>query len=237
MGPRFAAARGGLGAAKIVVQSRAKPRSVSLVRSIASKTAPQHTELSELDLHAAIKAGASDWQKQAFHLFHGLVGRLVVKSLGPNSEIEDLVSDVFVSFFESAHKIRTPTAVRSYIVSITMNVVRREVRRRKFRAVFGRLTRTSEEVERKPGPDDPRAKAALLQLSRILDELSVGERMAFVLHNLEGMPVIDVAEALDISLSTARRRVQRASEHLRKRVSRNALLSDYVMDRAERVDD
>jgi RNA polymerase sigma-70 factor, ECF subfamily len=186
----------------------------------------------EAELYAAIQDDSPDWQQRAFEDFRGLVYQLLLKALGPRAEIEDLAGDVFVRFFESARNIESATGVRSYLVSITMNIVRSEIRRRKYRAIFGWLSQSADEVERRPGPDDPKAKAALLQLHSILEELRAGERMAFVLHCLEGMPLLEVAEVLRVSLSTAKRRVNRASEHLRKRVSRNALLADYIHEKA-----
>jgi DNA-directed RNA polymerase specialized sigma24 family protein len=55
--------------------------------------------------------------------------------------------------------------------------------------------------------------------------------MAFVLHSLEGMHIGEIATVLKVSESTAKRRVRRANEHVLKRVSRNALLADYIQDR------
>jgi transposase len=41
----------------------------------------------------------------------------------------------------------------------------------------------------------------------------------------------EIASALKVSESTAKRWVRRANEHVLKRVSRNALLADYIQDR------
>ena len=185
------------------------------------------------DLHACILRGEPGWQKRAFDEFHGLVHGLLVKCLGPNADILDLVSEVFLNFFENAQRIRDPQAVRSYLVSITMNKARRQIRVRRRRAFFQGLSGTAE-VEHRPSPDDPKAKAALIHLDRILDELGAEERAAFVLQSLEGMEVAEIAEVLGVSLSTAKRRIKRANEHVRKRVSRNALLSDYIRERTGR---
>ena len=187
-----------------------------------------------LELHEAIIRNEAGWQRRAFEAFHGLVHGLLIKSLGPRAEIADLVGDAFVIFFGSAHRIQSALAVRSYLVSITMNLARREVRQRKRRELFQRFTGGTPEYEQEPGQDDPKAKAALIQLSRILDELSADERAAFVLSNLEGMALLEIAQALGVSESTAKRRVRRANEHVLKRVSRNALLADYVQVRTER---
>ena|SRR5690606_25635188 len=185
----------------------------------------------EAELFAAIKSSSSGWQRLAYELYQSLVRGLVVKSLGPKGDTEDVVSDVFVSFMENAQRIRSAQGVRSYLVSITMNSVRREARKRKRRALFHRYFAVSDEVERRPGLDDPRAKAALIQLSRILDELGVDDRAVFVLRCMEGLPLPEVAKVLKISHSTAKRRARRASERVLKRVSRNALLADYVHER------
>lgn len=184
------------------------------------------------DLHVAITSNSPGWQQRAFDEFHGLVHGLLIKALGPRAEIADLTGDVFVNFFANAHRIHTPLAVRSYLVSITMNVARREVRLRKRRELFQLFMGHGTEYEQEAGIDDPKAKAALLQLSRILDLLSADERIAFVLHNLEGVQTPEIAEILRVSESTAKRRVRRANEHVLKRVSRNALLADYLRDKS-----
>lgn len=186
----------------------------------------------EASLFEAIRHDDPDWQRRAFDAYYRLVQGLLVKSLGPHGDIEDLVSDVFLGFFESARNIRLAGAVRSYIVSITLNVVRREVRQRKRRRLVYKIVGGPQDWERGTSTDDPKAKAALLQLSRILDDIDTEERIAFVLHGLEGLSMGEIAEVLGVSLSTAKRRVRRANEHVLKRVSRNALLADYIRERS-----
>jgi RNA polymerase sigma factor (sigma-70 family) len=188
----------------------------------------------ETELFRAITNGTHGWQTLAYELYQSLVRGLVVKCLGPKADVEDVVSDVFLRFLENARRIRSAEGVRSYVVSITMNSVRREARRCKRRALFQRFFSSADEMERRPGLDDPKAKAALIQLSRILGELSVEDRAVFVLRSMEGLPIVEVADTLRISHSTAKRRARRASERVLKRVSRNALLADYVCDRTGR---
>lgn len=179
------------------------------------------------DLYAKIHRKDKSWQREAFDRFHGLVHRLLVRALGPSADIEEMVDDVFLSFFDNAQRIQAADKIRSYLVSITMNRLRAEIRRRK-RTEFLRWTGVLEEPDQSPGHDDPKAKAALIQLSRILDELSAEERATFLLRSLEGMPFAEIAEALSISESTAHRRARRATEHVMKKVARNALLCDYI---------
>ena len=198
----------------------------------ATSSEPLRDDEGEASLHAAIQVDAPEWKQRAFDEFYGLVHGLLLKSLGPHADVDDLVSEVFIKFYDSAFRIRKPDAVRSYIVSVTMNTVRHEVRRHRRRLRFWRWSGNSqEELERQPGTDDPKAKAALVHLDRILQQLDVEERSAFVLRNLEGLQINEIAEALNTSESTVKRRLRHANERMLRKVSRNALLADYIRDR------
>lgn len=185
-------------------------------------------------LYAKIQRRDPTWQREAFDEFHSLVQRLLVRALGPGAEIEELLDDVFLSFFEHAIRIQAADKVRSYLVSITMNRVRAEIRRRRRAQFVHRWTGVSDEADQSPSSDDPKAKAALIQLSRILDELDAEERATFLLRTVEGTPFAEIAQLLSISESTAHRRARRANEHVMKKVARNALLCDYIRERTSR---
>jgi RNA polymerase sigma-70 factor, ECF subfamily len=183
-------------------------------------------------LYDAIQADSPGWQRRSFDEYFTLVRGLLIKALGPGTDVDDLVSDVFVGFFESARNIRSAEGLRSYIVSIAMNTARRELRSRKRRRLLFLWDSPDLAMERAPGTDDPRAKAALLQLADILNDLSAEERLVYLLHVVENLPVIDVAETLELSVSTVKRRLRRATERVLRRVARNPLLTDYVQEKS-----
>ncbi len=187
---------------------------------------------SELVLYRAIQEDRPGWKREIYDHYVSLVRGLIGKSLGPRDDMEDLVADVFVGLFESAPKIRSADTMRSYVVSVVLNTVRREFKRRKRRRLFFSSDSPSDELERIPGTDDPRAKVALRQLSRLLDELSDDERLVYVLHVLEGLSLSDVTENLNMSRSTVKRRLKRANERMLRRVERNPLLTDYIRAKA-----
>lgn len=186
----------------------------------------------DLRLFDAIQSGSIEWKRSLFNEYLGLVRGLLIKSMGPQSDVDDLVSEVFVGLFESAGNIRSAAGLRSYVVSVTMNTARREFRRRKRFNLFFLRDEGQEIAERTPGVDDPKAKAALLQLHRILEGLDDEERLVFVLHVLEELPLQEAAANLSVSLSTAKRRLKKANERIRRRVASNPLLSEFVRERA-----
>lgn len=190
------------------------------------------TANSELILYRAIQEDRPGWKREIYDHYISLVRGLIGKSLGPRDDTEDLVADVFVGLFESAPKIRSADTMRSYIVSVVLNTVRREFKRRKRRRLFFASDSPGDELERLPGTDDPRAKVALKQLSRILDDLSEDERLVYVLHVLEGLSLSDVTDTLKMSRSTVKRRLKKANEKMLRRVERNPLLTDYIRAKA-----
>jgi len=192
--------------------------------------------LRDARLFDAIQSGSADWKHQLFQEYLGLVRGLLIKSMGPQSEVDDLVAEVFVGLFESAGNIRSAGGLRSYVVSVTMNTARREFRRRKRFNLFFLRDEGHEIAERTAGSDDPKAKAALLQLHRILEGLDHEERLIFVLHVLEELPLQEAAANLSVSLSTAKRRLKRANERIRRRVISNPLLSEFVRERGAAID-
>ncbi len=186
----------------------------------------------QLSLYEAIQANEPGWERLAYDEYFSLVRGLIVNSLGPHSEVEDLISDVFVGFFESARNIRSAEGIRSYIVSVAMNVVRRQRRRQKRRNILVFWEESGPAVDRAASSDDPKAKAALLQLSAILDTLNTEEHLVFVSHVLQGLPLPEVAEALGMSLSTVKRRLKRANDRVVRRVQKHPLLADYVREKS-----
>jgi RNA polymerase sigma factor (sigma-70 family) len=186
----------------------------------------------ELVLYRAIQEDRPGWKREIYDHYISLVRGLIGKSLGPRDDTEDLVADVFVGLFESAPKIRSADTMRSYVVSVVLNTVRREFKRRKRRRLFFASDSPGDEVERLPGTDDPRAKVALKQLSRMLDDLIEEERLVYVLHVLEGLSLSDVTESLNMSRSTVKRRLKKANEKMLRRVEKNPLLTDYIRAKA-----
>lgn len=236
-GPKLDSARdrGQTGPWPQLILVRQRQGRTALVASMAHSpsTAPARDER----IYSAIQQGSADWKRMLFDEYSGLVRGLLIKCIGPQAEVDDLSAEVFLGLFESAKNIRSADGMRSYIVSVTMNTARREFRRRKRRSILFFRDDSDEMVDRAAGTDDPKAKAALIQLHRILEELSTEERMVFALHVLEEIPLGQVAENLSISLSTAKRRLKRSQERVHRRVLKNPLLADYILDKARESDD
>jgi RNA polymerase sigma-70 factor, ECF subfamily len=187
----------------------------------------------DTDLVQALRAGEPDAPAALWARYSPSVGRVLAKALGPTIEIEDLTQEVFLRVFGRLPSLRDPSALRAFVLAVAMNVLKWELRRRWIgRRV--RLSWTGELPDIESTPVDAEARQALRGCYRILDSLPTKERMAYVLRYMEGMTIDEAAEALGVSISTAKRWVGRGAAKVREQVTNDAdLCSFFAGDRKE----
>ena len=77
-------------------------------------------------------------------------------------------------------------------------------------------------------PEDAEGRESLRALYRVLDQLGSRRRLAFVLRHVQGLEILEVAAALEISESTTRRELTRAQQQLSALARREPALARYV---------
>jgi RNA polymerase sigma-70 factor (ECF subfamily) len=186
---------------------------------------------SEAALVAAARAGRPGAHEDIVRRCGPDVERILYRVLGPDSEIEDVMHDVFMAAFMRLDQLREPQALRSWLVSIAVRKARKLVARRK-RWGFIRSMAPSDIPEPMPtGSSD--AGDALRATYRILSQLPVDDRIAFALRRVDGMELTQVAEVTDVSLATVKRRLFRARERFVKLAKQNELLAPWVQEEGE----
>jgi RNA polymerase sigma-70 factor, ECF subfamily len=151
--------------------------------------------------------------------------------IGPQ-DIDDHVQEVFSRLFAQLPRVRQPSALRGFLIGITLRVSFTELRRR--RRCRLRLSATGELPEPREvyglfgdsGPD----REALWRFEAILGALSPSSRRVFVLRYVDKLELVDVASAMGISLATVKRHLARAAGHVAAMVDREPALADYVRD-------
>jgi RNA polymerase sigma-70 factor (ECF subfamily) len=147
----------------------------------------------------------------AFETYAPYIGSIVLRMVGRDADVEDIVQDVFVSALRGRHTLRDPSGIRPWLATIAVNVTRRYLRRRKLRRVFG-LDAGGVDIAA-PGAS-PEQRMLLLEVFRILDGVPIDERIAWSLRYLAGERLEDVAAFCDCSLATAKRRIAIAAAKL-----------------------
>jgi RNA polymerase sigma-70 factor (ECF subfamily) len=148
-----------------------------------------------------------------FRKYSRYVAAVAFRLLGRDDEVDDVVQEVFLQAVRGISRLREPEAVKGWLATVTVRVAGRKLRMRRLRGLFGLDDR--HEYEQVAGRETPPDERALLsRVYRMLDDLTVGERLAWTLRYVEGEQLDDVARICGCSLATAKRRISSAQGKL-----------------------
>jgi RNA polymerase sigma-70 factor (ECF subfamily) len=157
--------------------------------------------------------------------------RLAVRITGNQQDAEEAVQDAFLSVVRKIDTFRRDSALGSWIYRIISNAAYERIRRRPRALVnisvddalppfdgngrhAGFISDWSSNI------DDPAVQAELRAvLSSAVSELPDHYRAVIILHDVEGLSIAEVAEALRITVPTAKTRAHRGRLFLRRRLS------------------
>jgi RNA polymerase sigma-70 factor (ECF subfamily) len=149
-------------------------------------------------------ARAALFERHAVH-----VRRVLVRVLGLDQEVPDLLHEVFLTALSTVGKLEDPRALRPWLTGIAVHSARALIRKRARRRILGFVD--PEKLDRQMGPT-PGAETheAIRALYLVLDEMPADERIVFALRFVEGMDLYEVAAACGVSRATVSRRLGRA---------------------------
>jgi RNA polymerase sigma-70 factor (ECF subfamily) len=143
-----------------------------------------------------------------------------LRRLGARShELEDLTHDVFVQVLRHLHEYDPERPLRPWLFAFAFRVAAQDRRRVRRRPEV--ITDTTELQD-----DAPTAVDLLLANERrelalaALDEIEINRRGVFILHELDGCPIPEVARSLGIPLATAYSRLRLARQDFAQSVRR-----------------
>ena len=191
------------------------------------RVAPQPTEVDDATLARSAMRGDPAAHTAIWDRYNPLVRRVLRRAMGPGNDVEDEIQDVFLRFYRNSALLREPAALRSFLFGITLRVAASELRSRRIRSWL-RLTNDGV-LDDHAGPHpDADAREAVKRLYTILDRLDTKSRLAFVLHRIEGLELLEVASALGVSLATVKRRLARVSARVGAMVQGDSMLTEYL---------
>jgi RNA polymerase sigma-70 factor (ECF subfamily) len=161
----------------------------------------------------ALRRGDRQAELEAWNRFSPGAAQTLGRLLGPGPDREDLLQEVFLRFYRRIRTLREPAAVRGFLFGICVRVVQGEIAGRNRRRWL-RLTPTGDAPDTAgPGPDIE-ARDAIARYYALLERLGKSERSIFVSRTIERLTLAEVAEAHGVSISTAQRRLARATKRV-----------------------
>jgi len=182
---------------------------------------------SDEDLVAAFQGG--DWSA-----FDVLVARwerkirgAIFRIMGSEEESRDLCQEAFLKAFRSLHGFKGEARFSSWLYQIALNLCRDRLRRKRGKA-FVSLDGLEEDGGLPQGgglsPYELAERGALFSLVReALGTLPDEQREVIVLKEYEELTFLEIAEILDVPLSTVKTRLYRGLVNLRGRLERQGL--------------
>lgn len=183
--------------------------------------------LDDAALVGAIQRGDRAAAGELFDRHAPRVRRVLVRVLGSDPDIADLLQEVFVHALRDLPKLSDPNALGGWLNAIAVNLARRTIRKR-TRWRWLRPT-PPEELSAVPvDGHDENGSEELVAVYRILGAMQADERIAFALRFIEGMELKEIAAACDVSLATIKRRLARAESYFRERAKTDPALQERI---------
>jgi RNA polymerase sigma-70 factor (ECF subfamily) len=174
-----------------------------------------------------LRAHDRDAARELFDRHADKVERAVGSVMGFDDDVQDVVQDAFVAALDGIAGFRgDDDALGPWVRVIGVRLALKKLRWRRTRQWFGWAG--SAHVPRLIGPARTDTQAALVRAHAVLEQLPVGERVAFGLRFIEGLRLEEVAEAIGVSLATTKRRLRDARARFSALAASDALLRDWI---------
>jgi len=156
------------------------------------------------------------------------IERVLLRVMGPDPELSDVVQDSFEQALRSLHRFEGDRAdLAAWLNRIAINVAKNRLRYRRVRRWLGSAVRyeTSEVASRVATPE---VLLAMQRTYEVLERLPAEERIAFALRFIDGMQLSEIADATGLSLATIKRRINKARERFTRYARKDPLLVGWL---------
>ena len=170
----------------------------------AGQPAVEESVFDDTALVELLRSGDPEAPTRFFDAYGRYVERLLVRVLGHDPEIEDLLHDVFAEALGNIDKLRDPARLKGWLTRMTVFIARGMIRRRRRQGWLSFLP--EESLPDHPSPSTPpEANDLLKRVFSVLNRLRPNHRVAFSLRYIEGMTLPEAADASGVSLATFKR--------------------------------
>ena len=159
------------------------------------------------------------WEKR----IRGAIYRLV----GSDEEARDLCQEAFLKAYKSLRSFKQEARFSSWLYQIALNLCRDRMRRRR-----GKTMVSLDELE-EGGAAMPVAGPTALDLlqerdtsrlvAQAIEALPGEQREVIILKEYQGLTFLEIAQVLDVPISTVKTRLYRGLDQLRSRLEREGL--------------
>ncbi|MFT5126555.1 MAG: RNA polymerase sigma-70 factor (ECF subfamily) [Rhodothermales bacterium] len=185
---------------------------------------------------AMLREGNPDGAQRLIDVFGDRIYGLSIRILASAEDAEEAVQETFLIVWQKWSTFKEHSKFSSWIYRIAANQAYMKLRKRKKRAndvsldqftgngIIGTDTYISTRAaalwkSEMPSPDEEMEQGEILKLIlSAVDTLAPGYRTAYLLKDIEGLTLKEIAEAMNLSEPAVKSRVHRARLTLRKKL-------------------
>jgi RNA polymerase sigma-70 factor (ECF subfamily) len=141
-------------------------------------------------------------------------------------DARDLAQEVFIEVHSSASRFRHESKLATWLYRIAVNKSLNFVKKKKKSSFIQSFDNKPLErlesvgaVDLEPQTSDVDAQEMSLILEKAVDSLPENQRIAFTLNKYDELPYRDIAEIMDVSVSSVESLIHRAKLRLQKKLS------------------
>ena len=181
----------------------------------------------EETLIAGCLRGDRGAERALFRREYARVNATVYRMLGSTRDADDLVQETFIAVFRALPKFRREAKLSTWIDRIAVRVVFAHIAAKKRVPIPLEVV---PEIDSGAPQLDERAHArdGMRRLYDALDRLGPEARMAFVLFEIDGRSIAEVAELMETTTIAAKLRIWRARREVTKRAARDPVLAGFL---------
>jgi RNA polymerase sigma-70 factor, ECF subfamily len=188
----------------------------------------------DAQLARALIAGQAWAYATTWNRFAPMVFRMASHALGNGDEAEDVTQEVFFRLFARAKTLNKPESLRSFVTSFAIRILKWELRSKRARSWLS-FYQPKDVPETPYLGFDPEARDVLRRFYTMLGRLKPRERIVFCLRHLDGQTLDEIADAMELSLSTVKRSHERASTRVSQWVASDTSLAVFLKDRHDKA--
>ena len=185
--------------------------------------------MGEQEIIAGIKQNNNEVFRQLVDKYQQMVLNTCYGFVNDRDDAKDLTQDVFIEFYNSIHSFRGDAKISTWLYRVAVNKSLNFIRKNKRKQLFGNLESMF------AGKNEPQSSGSYntdagmendertLALNKALGSLPKNQRIAFTLHKIDGVPYSEIAEIMNVSLSSVESLIHRARTNLKKK-----LLNFYI---------
>jgi RNA polymerase sigma-70 factor (ECF subfamily) len=147
--------------------------------------------------------------------------------VGSEDEARDVAQEAFLKAYRALPGFKHEARFSSWLYQIAINLCRDRLRRRRTRATVSldELEATGPVlVERRPGAQEALIRDDLAgAVRRAIDALPAEQREVVILKEYQGLTFLEIAQALEVPVSTVKTRLYRGLGQLRLRLERQGI--------------